>query len=141
MSVKKIHHINFIVKDLDAAIAKYKVILGGGEFVKDELAGRGVITARVALGEQWIVLVQPTDENSVPGKYLAEHGEGFFLLSLEVGDMRAAVERVEAEGLVVTSESDRKGLLDWWVRDLSMDETFGAQMQFCEEREGKVSIS
>lgn len=135
MSVKKIHHINFIVKDLAAAIEKYRVILGGAEFKQDELQGRGVLTARAAVGEQWIVLVQPTDDNSVPGQYLAEHGEGFFLLSLEVDHMDRAVERLEDNGLRMSNDTDRKGLLNWWVRDLDMTDTFGAQIQLCEERD------
>jgi hypothetical protein len=61
MTINKIHHINFIVKDLDAAIMQYAHILGNIAFTKADLAGRGVVTARAAIGEQWIVLVQPTD--------------------------------------------------------------------------------
>lgn len=135
MSVKKIHHINFIVRDLDTAIEKYQAILGGTQFTKDELSGRGVLTARAAVAEQWIVLVQPTDADSVPGKYLAEHGEGFFLLSLQVDDMTQAVNQLADDGLSVTSDADRKGLLNWWVRDLDIENTFGAQIQLCEERD------
>jgi methylmalonyl-CoA/ethylmalonyl-CoA epimerase len=135
MSVNKIHHINFIVKDLDSAVLRYKGILGGNDFIKDELPGRGVITARTAVGEQWIVLVQPTDLNSIPGRFLAENGEGFFLLSLEVADIKETIDELAKEGILPTTSIDRKGLLNWWVRDLSIDKTFGTQIQLCEERD------
>jgi methylmalonyl-CoA/ethylmalonyl-CoA epimerase len=135
MTVKKIHHINFIVKDLDSAVLRYKAILGGNEFIRDELSGRGVITARTAVGEQWIVLVQPIELNSIPGRYLAENGEGFFLMSLEVTDINETIDELSKEGILPTSSIDRKGLLNWWVRDLKIDKTFGTQIQFCEERD------
>jgi len=135
MSVKKIHHINFIVKDLDAAISRYKAILGSNEFIKDELPNRGVVTARIALGEQWIVLVQPTEPDSLPGQYLEENGEGFFLMSLAVDDMHSVITQLMQAGISPTSETDRKGLLNWWVRDLNIENTLGAHLQLCEERD------
>jgi len=135
MTVRKIHHINFIVKDLTSAILRYKSILGGNDFIRDELPGRGVITAGTAVGEQWIVLVQPTEVNSIPGRFLKENGEGFFLMSLEVSDIHGTIDELTKEGILPTSSSDRKGLLNWWVRDLEMDKTFGAQIQLCEERD------
>ena len=135
MTISKIHHINFIVEDIDAAIATYTTLLGEDAFVKDELQARGVVTARARIGEQWLVLVQPIERDSIPGRYLQEHGEGFFLMSLEVGDMARAVEELAEQGMDTTSDEDRKGLLDWWVRDLDMSRTHGAQLQLCEERE------
>ncbi len=48
------------------------------------------------------MLVAPFDEDSVPGRYLAEHGEGFFLLS--VGTDR--------------DYDWRDGILNWRVADL-----------------------
>lgn len=73
-----IHHINFLVKDLDTAVERYKVLLGDVELHYGDLEGRGVRTARFRLGESWLVLVQPTTADSVPARHLAQHGEGFF---------------------------------------------------------------
>ncbi|MEQ8801532.1 MAG: VOC family protein [Haliea sp.] len=135
MSIKRIHHINFIVEDLDVGIAHFEKILVGHVFEKDELPQRGVVTARARVGEQWFVLVQPTDFDLAPGRHLREKGEGFFLMSLEDDSMEDAVRDMEREGVTFTSESDRKGLLNWWVRDLKENHTFGAQLQLCEERD------
>jgi methylmalonyl-CoA/ethylmalonyl-CoA epimerase len=134
MSIQKIHHINFLVKDLDAAISTYSALLGGARFVQDELSDRGVLTARARLGEQWVVLVQPTDPNSVPGRHLQAHGEGFFLMSLAVSDMDKSLGDLAKAGLLPTADTDRKGLLNWWVRDLNAEQTCGVQIQLCEER-------
>lgn len=68
--------------------------------------------ARSRIGESWLVLVAPYDPESVPGRYLEEHGEGFFLLSLAVDD----------------PEGTRPGILDWEVSDVG--KMHGALFQF-----------
>ena len=133
MSITKIHHINFIVANLDTAIQRYKDLLGVDDFIVDDLPGRGVKTARVALGEQWLVLVEPVDMTGIPGRHLQEHGEGFFLISYSVDAMKEAAQQVVAGGSRMTSATPRRGLENWRVWDIDRDDTFGAQIQLCEE--------
>lgn len=135
MPVERIHHINFLVRDIDAGISCYEQILGEGVFLRDDLPGRGVVTARARLGEQWLVLVQPVDPDSIPGRHLAEHGEGFFLLSFAVDDMTTATAQIEENGMAFVGTGERQGLLNWRVRDLSPASTLGAQLQLCQERD------
>ena len=78
MSVKKIHHINFVVYDLTSGMEQYQKLLGVSGFIVDDLPGRGVKTARVKVGDQWLVLVEPVDMDGIPGKHLQQNGEGFF---------------------------------------------------------------
>ena len=75
--IKNIHHINFLVTELNRGIERFEK-LGLGPFHRDPLPNRGVETARAKVGATWLVLVQPTDPNGAPGRHLAEHGEGFF---------------------------------------------------------------
>ena len=132
-NVKKIHHINFLVKDIDEGIGRYRDLLGIENFIREEIPGRGVITARVALGEQWLVLVQPVDSDGAPGRHLAEHGEGFFLISYAVDSLQQAATRVTDHGSNMTSTAPRQGLQDWQVQDIDIKDTLGAQIQFCRE--------
>jgi len=126
--LKSVHHINLLVRDLDIAVERYRNAFAIQEFIFAELPDRGVRTARFKAGQSWIVLVQPTDPNGVPGVHLAEHGEGLFLLSLEVDDLDPAVEACTAAGAVVSSER-RKGLEDWEVVDLDPAYFMGASLQ------------
>ena len=66
---------------------------------------------------------------------LAIEGEGFFLMSFAVEDMEATAADLKNKGLSFTSDGDRKGLMNWQVRDLEKACTFGAQIQLCEERD------
>lgn len=130
--VTGIHHINFLVRDLEAAVARYQQLLGVGEVIYGDLAGREVRTARFRIGDVWWVLVQPTTRESVAARHLEQHGEGFFLLSLEVTSLDAAMEQVTSAGGEFTSAEPRRGLADWQVIDLNAEQFFGTQLQLCE---------
>ena len=47
---RRVHHINFIVRDLEAAIMRYEQILNMPVTLRDHLDERGVDTARFKLG-------------------------------------------------------------------------------------------
>ena len=125
-----IHHINFIVRDLETAVPRYQRLLDRPVDRHDDLPERGVRTARFRIGDLWLVLVQPTQTDSVPGRYLAEHGEGFFLLSFGVQSIETEAARLGTDWI---NGSSRSGLDRWWVLDLNPAQVCGAQLQMCED--------
>ena len=130
----RVHHINFVVDDLTDGIRRFAAILGGQPERTDELPARGALTATFKLGDTYLVLVQPTRQDSVPGRHLAERGEGFFLLSLETDDLRAEAQRIEQSGAVGLAMSEpRQGIKDWRVIDLASEDTWGEQLQLVQE--------
>lgn len=133
--LERIHHINLLVRDLDAAVRRYTLALGVQDWVYGELAGRGVRTARFRAGESWIVLVQPTDDGGVPGRHLAEYGEGLFLLSFGVADLDAVLSRLDAGDAGLREGVERTGLEGWRIADLSADAFFGARLQLTQDDE------
>ena len=132
--ISHIHHLNFLVRDLDAAVHSYQTLLGLGEFQFDELPQRKVNTARIRLGQTWLVLVQPTDQDSVPARHLAEHGEGFFLLSLATDDLDETLQKIEQQGGVIDPARRRTGLDGWQIADLEPTQFQGIQLQLTEEK-------
>ncbi len=127
--IQCVHHINFIVRDLEAAVVSWERILGRGVDARHRLDERGVDTARFDLGGTWVVLVQPTGPGA-PADYLAANGEGFFLLALGADSLDAEAERL---GPSLLQGDTRTGLDGWRVRDLEVGQTFGAQLQLAEE--------
>lgn len=129
--ISHVHHINFIVHDLDKAIARYQNLLGLNDFQIDSLEKRGVITARKKLGNTWLILVQPTNRTGKPAQYLKQHGEGFFLMSLATDDLDVQTDKVKQHYEVGET---RQGLENWAVTDLPRDAFFGAQIQLTQEK-------
>jgi methylmalonyl-CoA/ethylmalonyl-CoA epimerase len=124
-TLKSVHHINFIVADLDAAVQAYQNTLGIGPFEYEELPERGVSTARVRVGEVWIVLVSPQCENSVAGRYLEAHGDGFFLMSFGVDNLDQAMVELAQRGALPADRTAHAGILDWRVADLETEDSLG----------------
>lgn len=131
--LNRIHHLNLLVRDLDAAVERYRETLGVDSFEYGDLEQRGVRTARFRAGESWIVLVQPTDPDGEPGKYLAAHGEGLFLLSFGVDELAPARAAVEAGGGQLLNQAPRTGLAGWQLLDLDPQQFFGATLQLTED--------
>ena len=63
--IKRIHHINFIVNDLDQAVQRYRVLFGDPVGGEEFLPQRGVKLARFKVGETWLILVQPVDDEGM----------------------------------------------------------------------------
>jgi len=132
--LKRVHHINFVVRDLEAAIKHYRSVLAVDSFEILEHPHRPVKTARFQLDGTWIVLVQPLDNESAPAQHLQKHGEGFFLISYEVDDIDHAIQHVKDNDGILVDETSRPGILNWQVADLDSENCYGATVQLVEEK-------
>ncbi|MEJ8567861.1 VOC family protein [Elongatibacter sediminis] len=131
--IKGMHHLNFIVRDLVTAAERFERLLGVPAGPVESLSQRGVEIVRFNLGGIWLVLVCPRVSDSVPGRFLEEHGEGFFLLSCEVANVENAARAAESAGFRMLQNSARQGLDDWRVMDVDPDDLFGINFQFVQE--------
>ena len=131
MAPTRIHHINFVVRDLKEAMARFERVLDIEPFEVIDHRPRGAHVARTLIGESWLVLVSPYDAESAPGRHLAKYGEGFFLLSIGCDDIVAQLERLEASGLQATDQKPREGILEWRIADIG--EVHGALFQFTQD--------
>lgn len=128
-----VHHVNLLVRDLAEARARY-ARLTGLEFSEPvELVARGALTSRARAGPTWIVLVQPTRPDGVPGRRLAERGEGLFLLSLGVDDLDAEMRAATTRGATFGADGVRRGLDGWSVVDFDPSSTGGLELQLCSD--------
>lgn len=132
--IRGVHHVNLLVRDLEAAMASYQRRLGARFTPVEELPGRGVRLARFRAGDAWIVLLQPVADGE-PMRHLERHGEGLFLLSFAVDDLEAATGRAREAGARTTSAEPRAGLDGWRVIDLDPRDLHGALVQLCEDRD------
>ena len=132
--LRNVHHINFLVADLDKAVERYKDLFGIESVEVEGLPDRGVVTARFDVNGVWIILVQPVDDDSEPARVLKEKGEGVFLISFGVDDLEGMRAKLVAKGAIDESAMARDGLQNWRVIDLNSDAVFGAPIHLTEER-------
>lgn len=131
-NIKRIHHIDFVVRDLDRAVEQYRKVLGVEPEPRDTLPARGIDLVRFRVGETFIILVQPTRQDSPVMAYLEEHGEGYFHLALEVDDIEATAASMAERNVAFVDPTPRSGFKDWKLMDIDPGETSGASMQLIE---------
>ncbi len=126
------HHIDFVVRDLNAAAERYSRIFGVEPLGRERLEDRGVELVRFELDNVWLVLVQPVGHGPV-SDFLEEHGEGFFHIGFQVDDVNAEARRIDREGIGLVNSTPRRGVEGWQLIDLEMDETFGVYLQLVQD--------
>ncbi|MBX7212408.1 MAG: methylmalonyl-CoA epimerase [Thermoflexales bacterium] len=94
----RLDHLAIAVPDLDAALAFYRDGLGLTCARVEDVEREGVRIAFLPVGESEIELLQPTRQDTGIVKWLAKHGPGMHHVCLEVGDIQAAMARIQRAG-------------------------------------------
>ncbi|MGQ9584217.1 MAG: methylmalonyl-CoA epimerase [Anaerolineae bacterium] len=105
----RVHHIGIAVSDLEQAAEDYRRSLDMEFSDVQEVQGGGVRLAFFPVGESSIELVQPTDPDSGLARFLEKRGEGIHHICLEVEDVHAALEELQARGVVLIDKEPREG--------------------------------
>jgi methylmalonyl-CoA epimerase len=92
------------VRSLDQALRFYRDQLGLAISMRETVAAEKVNVAMLPAGEPRIELLEPTEADSVIGKFLEKRGEGVHHVALKVPDLHAAVGRLRASGARVLNE-------------------------------------
>lgn len=109
--ITKLGKINFVVADLDESVGFWRDIFGAKELRRrgnttigrtgDDTAEFG--GANIDLGGLVVDLAQPNTKSGVLGEILAQRGEGFLSICLEVEDFWDSVDWFAEHGLTVTN--------------------------------------
>lgn len=99
-----IDHLGIAVSSLEGALHFYRDQLGLTVTHRETVAGERVNVAMLAVGQSRIELLEPTEIDSVVGKFLEKHGPGLHHVSLRVPDLAAVVERLRAAGSRILNE-------------------------------------
>jgi methylmalonyl-CoA epimerase len=100
----KIDHLGIAVKSLDGALRFYRDQLGLDVSLREAVEHEKVNVAMLPLGEPRIELLEPTEPDSVIGKFLAKRGEGLHHIAIRVSDLNASVERLRSSGARLLNE-------------------------------------
>ena len=134
MAEFRIDHLGVAVRDLDKARMFYELLgmqVGPSETVPHEQ----VRVAMIQAGESRIELLEPTDEDSVVGRFLDRRGEGLHHVALQVDDIADVFAEMKAAGMRLVSDElniGAGGQLYFFVHPSS---TGGVLMEICQSAE------
>jgi methylmalonyl-CoA/ethylmalonyl-CoA epimerase len=105
--IGRLNHIAIAVPDLEAAARLYRDTLGAEVSAPHELPAHGVTTVFVELPNTRIELLQPLGERSPIAGFLERNpAGGIHHVCFEVADIRAARDRLKAEGARVLGSGE-----------------------------------
>jgi LAO/AO transport system kinase len=99
-----IDHLGIAVKSIEAALGFYEGQLGMQVASRETVSQEKVNVAMLPVGGPRIELLEPTDPDSVVGRFLAGRGEGLHHVALRVPDLAKAVTRLRAAGARLLGE-------------------------------------
>jgi methylmalonyl-CoA/ethylmalonyl-CoA epimerase len=107
--IGRLNHVAIAVPDLAAATAQYRELLGATVSAAQAQPAQGVTTVFVELPNTKVELLQPLGPDSPIAAFLERHpAGGIHHLCYEVGDIRAARDRLLAEGARVLGDGEPK---------------------------------
>lgn len=107
--IGRLNHVAIAVPDLEAATALYRDALGAEVSAPAEQPDHGVVTVFVMLPNTKIELLHPLGEESPIAKFLERNpAGGIHHVCYEVEDIKAARDRLRAEGLRVLGDGEPK---------------------------------
>jgi methylmalonyl-CoA epimerase len=105
----RIHHIAIVVKSLEGALPVYRDLLGLPLESIMDVESDQVRIAFLGLGESKVELVQPTDDSTGVARFLANRGEGFHHVCLEVANLAEELTRLGIDGVELIDTAPRRG--------------------------------
>jgi methylmalonyl-CoA/ethylmalonyl-CoA epimerase len=130
--VAAIHHLGWAVRSIDKAREHFEAALGL-EF-RGEESHRDVRVAFFGDGQVTVELLEPLDDKTDVGTFLARRGEGLHHLALKVDDVGVALADASRHGFVPIDAAPRpgsRGTVVGFVDPLRAD---GVLIQYVQER-------
>jgi len=132
--MNKIEHIGIAVKDIEAANAVYKSLLGYEHYRTEAVPSEGVTTSFFQCGDSKIELLEAMHDESPIAKFIEKRGEGIHHIAFSVDDIVAEIERLKGEGFVVLNEKPKNGADNKWVAFLHPKSSHGVLVELCQEK-------
>ena len=131
--LEKIDHIGIAVKNLDEAIKLYKDIFGVEPSLVYESSYTKARIAFIPIGESKIELIEPSNPESVMGKFLEKKGEGIHHISYKVKDVDKSLSELEMKGIQLIDRKARKVRENEKVAFLNPKSTNGVLIELIQE--------
>jgi methylmalonyl-CoA epimerase len=105
----RIHHVAIVVKSLEDALPMYRDLLGLPLETIMDIESDHVRIAFLGVGESKVELVEPTDDTTGVARFLANKGEGFHHVCLEVANLTEELTRLGIDGVELIDSAPRRG--------------------------------
>ena len=132
--IKKIDHVAVCVADVDAAVKKYRDVLGLEPTTREVVASQSTEACLLPVGETSIELIAPKG-NAGLEKFLEKRGPGLHHIAVEVEGIEGALTLLKSLGVPLVDETPRVGARGHKVAFLHPKATGGVLVELVEPAE------
>jgi methylmalonyl-CoA/ethylmalonyl-CoA epimerase len=108
LKILGIEHVAIAVDDIDAALGKYRDVLGLLPAERELVESQKTETVRLPLGAAALELISPRGNEGL-GRFLERRGPGLHHVAVEVEGIEDALAWLEKMGVPLVDRSPRKG--------------------------------
>ncbi len=105
-----LHHVGIVVRDADAALTFYRDVVGFPVVADSVLEDQGVRAILLAVGENELEILSPTEDDTGVARFLESHGETLHHLCFRTDDIAAELAELDAAGVELVDQEPRAGL-------------------------------
>jgi methylmalonyl-CoA/ethylmalonyl-CoA epimerase len=124
-----IHHLGVAVADLEEALETYRRLFAADVEHRATVPDQGVEAASLLLGAGRIELLEPLDEDTPVGRFLAGRGPGMHHVAYLVADLHAELDRLAHVGAELVDTEPRAGLFGLQVAFVHPDAVHGVLVE------------
>ncbi|MEX2322310.1 MAG: methylmalonyl-CoA epimerase [Acidimicrobiia bacterium] len=104
-----LHHTAIAVRDLDAAIERFRAFFGVEPLYREIVQSQDVEEAMIPLGGSYLQLLMPLSPDGPVGRFVAKRGEGLHHVAIQVADIDGALDDLRSQGAELVDEQPRVG--------------------------------
>jgi methylmalonyl-CoA/ethylmalonyl-CoA epimerase len=105
----EIDHVGIAVEDLDAAVERYRQMLGVEPAHRERVESQGVEEVLLPVGTSFIQLLGALGPDTPVGRFLERRGPGVHHIGFRVDDVAAAIDQLRGEGVRLIDDTPRPG--------------------------------
>lgn len=125
-------HVAIAVREADPLVAILTSALGATRGAEELLDGGALRVVFVHLGPVTLELLEPRSDTHTVAKFLEKRGPGLHHVSLEVGDLEAALSRCRESGVQLIDATPRAGAHGHRVAFLHPQSLGGVLIELCQ---------
>jgi methylmalonyl-CoA epimerase len=107
--LEAIDHVGIAVRDLDAAVERYRTAFGVVPTHRETVEHQGVEEVLFAVGGSYIQLLRALGPDTPVGRFLARRGEGVHHVGYRVADLAGTLGTLRDQGHALVDETGRPG--------------------------------
>ena len=134
MSLTAIDHVGIAVDDLEAAVARYRDLLGAEPSHRETVSDQGVEEVLFAVGESYVQLLGATGPDTPVGAFLAKRGPGMHHVAYRVDDIAAELAALRDAGAQLIDETPRPGSRNTLIAFMHPRAAGGVLVELVQER-------